>query len=157
MTRIKKKFRREDKSEEKSEEKRRLELEMSDDHSDGEGSVGHEADFVDTTEDIEVGQRPQEVDVEQDRPREDIRSPSGAVAPSEAALGQEEWHRFKPQNGARSKWHRHGLPLLIISEPRSPVTGVTVNLGGSGVDLRILGATAAIFLDFHSADGMPGL
>ena len=27
---------------------------MSDDHSDGEGSVGHKADFVDMTEDKEV-------------------------------------------------------------------------------------------------------
>ena len=27
---------------------------MSNNHSDGEGSVGHEADFVDTTEDMEV-------------------------------------------------------------------------------------------------------
>ena len=43
-------MRREVRTEEKSEVKRRLEL--SDDHSDGEGSGGHEADPVDTTEDI---------------------------------------------------------------------------------------------------------
>ena len=81
--------------------------------------------------------------MEQDRPREDIRKPPGAVAPGEAALGQEEWHRFEPPNGARSKWSRHSLSLPIISEPRSPVT--MANLGGSGVDLRGLGATAPIF------------
>ena len=66
---------------------------MSDDHSSGEGSDGHKADFVDTTEDMEVVLRlPREVDMEQDRPREDIRNPSGAVVPSEVTLGQEERH-----------------------------------------------------------------
>ena len=59
---------------EKSEVKRRLELEMSDDHSDGEGSGGHEADLVDTTKDMEIELHlPREVDEEQDRPREDIK------------------------------------------------------------------------------------
>ena len=53
---------------------------MSDDHSDGEGSVGHEADFVDTTGDMEVELRlPLEVDMEPGQPREDIRAHSGAV------------------------------------------------------------------------------
>ena len=37
------------------------------------------------------------------------------------------------------------MPLPIISEPRSPVTGAVANLGGSGVDPRGLGATAPIF------------
>ena len=63
---------RKEKSEEKSEEKRRLEPKMSGDHSDGEGSVGHEADFVDTTGDMEVELHlPLELDMAQDRPRED--------------------------------------------------------------------------------------
>ena len=44
-----------------------------------------------------------------------------------------------------SKWPRHILPLPIISEPRSPVTGDTVNLGGPGMDLRRLGTTAPIY------------
>ena len=119
---------------------------MSDDHSGGEGSVGLEADFVDTTEDIEIGLRlPREVDTEQDRHSEDIRNPSGAVAPSEVALGQEERPRFEPPNGARSKWPRHGMPLPIISKPRSPVRGATANLGGPQVSLRRLGETAQIF------------
>ena len=43
---------------------------MSDDHSGGEGSVGHEADFVDTTEDMEVELRliktPTRVELERD-------------------------------------------------------------------------------------------
>ena len=78
-----------------------------------------------------------EVDMEQDRPCED--------AQSEVALSQEEQHRFEPPNGAISKWPRHGLPLPIISEPRSPVTGATANLGGPGVGPRRLGATAPIF------------
>ena len=34
--------------------KRILELKMSDDHSDGEGSGGHEVNLVDTTEDVEI-------------------------------------------------------------------------------------------------------
>ena len=59
--------------EEKSEEKRRLEPKMSDGHSEGEDSVGH--DFVDTTGDREVELRlPQEVDMDPDRPREDIQT-----------------------------------------------------------------------------------
>ena len=41
--------------------------------SDGEGSGGHEADPVDTTEDMDIKLNlPREVDEEQDRPREDI-------------------------------------------------------------------------------------
>ena len=55
--------------------------EMSDDHSDREGSVEHEADFVDTIGDMEVELRlPLEIDMEQDRPRENIRTHSGVVA-----------------------------------------------------------------------------
>ena len=43
--------------------KRRLELEMSDDHSDGEGSGGHEVDLVGPTEDMEIELNlPREVD-----------------------------------------------------------------------------------------------
>ena len=73
---------------------------MSDNHSDGEGSVGHEADFVDTTGDMEVELRlPLEVDMEQDQPRKDIQAHSGAVAPSAVDLGQEEQRRFEPPNG----------------------------------------------------------
>ena len=101
--------------EEKTEVKRRLELEMSDDHSDGEGSGGHEADPVDTTEDMEIKLNlPREVDEEQDRPREDIRKPPESIGPGEAALRQEEQHRFEPRT---SKWPRHGLPLPSILEP----------------------------------------
>ena len=33
-------------------------------------------------------------------------------------------------------------------EPRSPVTGATANVGGSGVDRRGLGITAPIFTEF---------
>ena len=66
--------RREVRREEKSDEKIRLEPKMSDDHSDSEGNVGHEADFVDMTGDMEVELHlPLEVDMEQDRPHEDIR------------------------------------------------------------------------------------
>ena len=62
--------------------------------------------------------------------------------------GREEQCRFEPPNGARPKWPRHGLPLLIIFEPRSPVTGATANLGGPGVGLRRLGATAPTYPEF---------
>ena len=69
--------------EEKSEEKRGLKPEMSDDHSGGEGSVGHEADFVDTTEDMEVELcLPREVNMEQFdlvRTSETPREPSPRV------------------------------------------------------------------------------
>ena len=43
---------------------------------------------------------------------------------------------------------RHRLSLPSIVEPRSPVTGVTSNLGGSGVDRRGLGVTAPMFTEF---------
>ena len=110
---------------------------MSDDHSDGDGSGGHAVDLVDATEDMEIELNlPREVDEVQDRPREDIRKPPGAITPGEAALGQEERDRFEPPNGARSKWPRYGLPIPSILEPRSPVMGATANLGGSGVDRR---------------------
>ena len=55
---------------------------MSDDHSDGEGSVGHEAEFVATTGSREVKPRlPLEVDMDPDRPREDIQKPFGGRCP----------------------------------------------------------------------------
>ena len=77
--------RREEKSEwkrTKSEEKRRLEPEMSDDHPDGEGSVRHEVEFVATTGDKEVRPHlPLEVDMDPDRPREDIQNHSGGRCP----------------------------------------------------------------------------
>ena len=119
---------------------------MSDDHSDGEGSVGHEVDFVNTIGDMEVELRlPVEIDMEQDQPREDIRTHSGAVAPSAVDLGQEGQRRFEPTNGARPKWARHGLPFPIITESRSPVTWATANLVGPGAVLRRLGAAALTY------------
>ena len=58
--------------------------------------MDHEADLVDTTEDMEIELHlPREVDEEQDRPYEDIRKPPGAIAPGEAALGEEERHLFE--------------------------------------------------------------
>ena len=57
-----------------------------------------------------------------------------------------------PPNGARPKWLRHGLLLLSIVEPRSPATGATANMGGSGVTRR--GEYQPRFL--HSADGVLG-
>ena len=73
---------------------------MSDDHSDGEGSGGHEADPVDTTEDMEIKLNlPREVDEEQYRPCEDIQKPPESIGLGEAALGQEEQHRFEPRTG----------------------------------------------------------
>ena len=53
-----------------------------------ECSVGHEADFADKTEDMVVQLRlPLEVDMEQDRRREDIR-PGGAVSIRAPERGQ---------------------------------------------------------------------
>ena len=71
---------REVKSEEKRSQKRRLEPEMRVHHSDGEGSFGHEAKFVDTTGHREVELRlPLEVDMDPDWPREDIQAHSGML------------------------------------------------------------------------------
>ena len=125
--------RREVRREEKSEEKRRLEPEMSGDHSDGEGSVGHEADFVGTTGDREVELRlPLEVDKDPDRPREDIRTHSGAVAPSAVDLGHEEQRRLKPPNWAKPKWHGHRLSLPLDTEPHRQPTAATAHVAWPG-------------------------
>ena len=100
---------------------------MSGDYSDGEGSVGHEADLVDATADTEVDLHlPLEVYMPLDQLREDVPTFSSAVD-----LGQEERRRFEPPNGAKSKWPRHGLPLPIITEPRSPVPEATAHSVGS--------------------------
>ena len=103
--------RREVRREEKSEE-RRLGPEMSDDYSEGEGSVGPDADFVDATADTEV-ELPLEGDMKQDQPREDVPTYSGAVDPGLGDLGQDEQRRFEPPNGAKLKWPRHGLSLPL--------------------------------------------
>ena len=113
---------------------------MSDDHADV-GAMEHEADHAAMTDDGEVELNlPREVVEEQGRTHEDIRKPPGAINPGTMALDQEERHRFEPPNGARSKWPRHGLPLLSILEPRSPGTGATANVGESGADRRGFGA-----------------
>ena len=112
--------------------KRRLELDMSDDHADGEGSGGHEVDLVDVTEDMEIELNlPGEVEV-QDRPREDIRKPPGAVSPGEAAPGDiYSSPRTGPDlNGpgtacrSRVFWNqRHGItrPRWTVAEGRVTV------------------------------------
>ena len=62
---------------------------MSDDYSEGEGGGGHEANPVDTTEDMEIELNlPQEVDGER--------------------------HRFEPPNGARSKWPDTDFPSRVL-------------------------------------------
>ena len=113
--------RREEKSEEKSAEGR-LESAMSGDYSDGEGSVGHEADFVDAAADTEVDLRlPLEVDMQPDQLWLDVPAYLGAIDPSAVDLGQEEQRRFEPPDGAKSKWPRHlGLgycPCLSLQNP----------------------------------------
>ena len=119
--------RREVRREDKSEEKRRLEPEISGDYSDSEGSVGHEADVVDTTVDMEVELRlPLEVDMDSDRPREDIQTHSGAVALSTVDLGQEQ-RRFEPPNGAKQKWPGNGPSLPLDTEPRRQLPGAAAH------------------------------
>ena len=104
---------------------------MSGDYSDGEGSVGHEADFVDATADMEVDLcLPLEVDMPPDQLRNYVPTYSGAVDPSAVDLGQEERRRFEPPDGAKSKWPRHGLP----------VPGATAHLVSSGAGRHRLGA-----------------
>ena len=106
---------------------------MSGDHSDGEGSVGHEAEFVTTSGDREVELRlPLEVDMDPDRPREDIRTHLGAVSPSVVDLGQEEQRRFEPPNGAKSKWPGHGLSLPLDMELCRQPPGAAEHLVGPG-------------------------
>ena len=120
---------------------------MSGTASDGEGSVGHEADFVDATADTEVDMRlPLEVDWRPDSPREHVWTTSGAADQEAVDLGQGEQRRFEPPNGARSKWPRHGLPLLVITEPRSLVPGATAHSVGPGAGRHRLGAADPTYL-----------
>ena len=59
---------------------------MSDDYSDGEGSVGHKADFVDATADTEVDLRlPLKVDKQPDKLWEDVPAYSGRYRSGRAA------------------------------------------------------------------------
>ena len=102
---------------------------MSATASDGEGSVGHEADFVDATADMEVDM---EVDWRPDLPCEHVGTTSGAADQESVDLGQEEQRRFEPPYGAKSKWPQHGLPLPIITEPHSVVPGATAHSVGPG-------------------------
>ena len=126
--------------------------------SDGEGSVGHEADFVDATADTEVDLRlPLEVDMKPVQLQEDVPAYSGAVDLSTVDLGQEERRRFEPTNGAKYKWPRHGLPLPIITAPRSPVPGTMTHLIGSGAGRHRLERQTQRTWDLPSADRMLGL
>ena len=106
---------------------------MSGDYSDGEGSVGPDADFVDATAETEVELRlPLEVDMKPDQHREDVPTYSGAVDLDVVDFGQDEQRRFEPPSGAKPKWPRHGLPLPIILEPHRQPSGATTQLVGSG-------------------------
>ena len=80
--------------------------------SDDEHSVRHEADFVDASADTEVDVRlPLEVDRRSEPLQKDVRISSGVADEGAVDLNQQEQHRFEPQNGARSKWPRHDLPV----------------------------------------------
>ena len=126
---------------------------MSGDYSDGEGSGGPDADFVDPTADMEMELRLLlEVDMKPDQLREDVPACSGAVDPAD--LGQDEQRWFDPPNGAKPKWPRHGLLLPIIMELRSPVPGATAQLVGSGAGHHRQGAANPTYPGL--ADRMPG-
>ena len=148
--------RRDEKSEEKRSQKRRLEPEMSGDYSNGEGSVGHEADFVDATVDREVELRlPLEVNMDPDWPREDIRIHSGAVAPNAVDLGQEEQRRFETPNSAMPKWPGHRLSLPLDTEPRTQPPGAAAHVAGPGTDRRRLGAANSTYPGLGAGMRMP--
>ena len=73
---------------------------MSGTASEGEGSVGHEADFVDSTANTDVDVRvPLEVDWRPDSPRGHVGATSGADHQCAVGLGQEEQCQFEPPNG----------------------------------------------------------
>ena len=104
---------------------------MSGDYSDGQGSGGHEADFVDATADTEVDLRLLlEVDMLPDEPREDVPAYSGAVDWGD--IGQDEQRRLEPPNGAKPKWPGHGFLLPLNMEPCRQPPGATAQVAGSG-------------------------
>ena len=120
-----------DRREEKSEEGR-LEPEISGAYSDGEGSVGPDADFVDAIADTEVELcLPLEVDM---KLREDVPAYSRAVYPVD--LGQDDQRRFEPTNRAKPKSPTHGLSLPLDMEPRRQLSGATAQVGGAGACRR---------------------
>ena len=88
---------------------------MSDDnHPDGEVSIGREAEFVDTSGNSKVKQRlPLEVDMDPDRPREDIPNQSGALAPGMFDLGRKHRH-LEPRMGANRNGSDTGCRCLPI-------------------------------------------
>ena len=113
---------------------------MSGTASDGEGSFGHEADFVDATADTEVDMRLPLEDWRPDLPREHVGTTSGAADQEAVDLGLGEQRRFEPPNGAKSKWPRHGLHLPVITEPHSLLPGATAHSVGPGAGRHRLGA-----------------
>ena len=72
-----------------------------DDHPDGEGRIGHEAEFVDTSGNSKV----LEVDMEPDRLREDI--------PGMLYLGRKQ-HHLEPPDGANRNGSDTGCRCLLI-------------------------------------------
>ena len=80
--------------------------------SDDDHSVGHEADFVDASTDMEVDVRLHlEVVRRSDPLQEDVRTSPGVADDGAVDLKQQEQCRFEPPNETRSKWPRHELPL----------------------------------------------
>ena len=96
---------------------------MSGDYTDGDGSVGPDADFVDVTTETEVELRlPLEVDMKPDQPCEDVPTYSGAVDLDAVDFGQDEHRRFEPPSGAKPKWPRHRLcPEMVAIGRERPI------------------------------------
>ena len=80
-----------------------------------------------------------------DRPRKDIRTHSGAVAPNVVDLGQEEQRQFEPPNGAMPKWPGHRLSLPLDTEPRRQPPGAATNVAGPGTDRRRRGVANSTY------------
>ena len=110
--------------------------------SDGEDSVGHEAELVDVTADTEVDLRlPLREPILQDRPREEIPIHSGVL--DLAATDLAEQRRRAPPSGAKPKGSGHGLSLpLVLStcwDLRSPGGGGRCLRAGNSLSRTLLG------------------
>ena len=117
-----------------------------DDHPDVEGRVGHEAGFVDTIGNRNVKQRlPLEVDMDPDRPREDIPNHSGALALGMLDLGRKH-HHLKPPDGGKPKWFGHGLSLAPDTEMRRQPHGAAEQVVGPRAARHRQGSTMPTYL-----------
>ena len=118
---------------------------MAGEFSDGEDSVGHEAELVDATADAEVDLRlPLREPMLQDRPREEIPTHLGVL--NLTAIDLAEQCRLAPPNEVKPKGSGHGLSLPLVMNARCDhMLGDTAPVAWSDTGRRGQGAAGPAY------------